>query len=175
MSTACRADTGRERPATTCSSLGALRGFVLVLLCIGGVGGAFVAAYLSKDSGSTHGLRVLCAVPGFVLLYLAAPTALGRMVRHHPSQTPVMVRVFGLGLLLLGAAVPPLVAVICGFDADNVTFNLLNPVIGLANLDNDKSDWNAVFLVWGIAGAFTLLAFSMLLARDVKPKEMPAT
>jgi hypothetical protein len=154
---------------------GALRGFVLVLTCVAAVGAAFVAAYLTKGGGSTPELRVLCAAPGFVVLYLAAPTALARMLRHHPSQTPLMVRVFGLGLLMLGAAVPPLAAVICGFDADNALINVLNPLIGLTNLDNDKTDWNAVFLVWGVAGAFTLLAFSLLLARDVKPKEMPAT
>jgi ABC-type transport system involved in multi-copper enzyme maturation permease subunit len=154
---------------------GALRGFLLVLGCIVGVGAAFVAVFLSKGAAPSPELRVLCAAPAFVVLYLAAPTALARMVRHHPSQTPVMVRIFGLGLLLLASGVPPLVAVICGFDADNVLMNMLNPIIGLTNLGNDKSDWSAVLLVWGVAAAFTLLAFSLLLTRDVKPKEMPAT
>lgn len=153
---------------------GALRGFILTLIMVGAVGGVFVFLWLTRTATDEGQLRVMVAAPGFVVLYLAAPAVLARMFQHHPSQTPVLVRVFTLGLVMLGSGVPPLMAVLFGAEPDQPFLNVLNPIVGMVNLGKNDADWNAVVLLYGVAAGWTVLALSMMYVRDVKPKEAAA-
>ncbi|MBK7859217.1 MAG: ABC transporter permease [Archangiaceae bacterium] len=153
---------------------GALRGFLLTALMVLTVGGIFVALLLSHYDGDVKELRGMLAAPAFVLLYLAAPTVLARLFEHHPSQTPVLVRVFTLGLVMLGSGVPPLVAVLVGAEPDQPALNALNPVVGLINLFRGESGWPAVLLLYGVSAGAVILALSMLFARDARPKDLAA-
>jgi hypothetical protein len=153
---------------------GALRGFLLTVLLVLVVSAVFIALFIAKDHAkdNENALKAMLAAPAFVVLYLAAPAVLGRLFQHHPSQTAVLVRVFTLGLLMLGSGVPPLLAVLFGDEPNNALINVLNPIVGMINLGKGEADWSAVLLIWGVAGAATLLALTVLVARDVKPKEV---
>lgn len=153
---------------------GALRGFILTALLLGVTGGIFVFVWLSKNTHDEKLLRLMVAAPAFVLLYLAAPAVIARSFEHHPSQTPVLVRVFTLGLVMLGAGVPPLMAVLFGAEPDQPFLNVLNPIVGMVNLGKGDAGWDAVLLLYGVTAGFTILALSMMYVRDVKPKELPA-
>ncbi|MBL8950163.1 MAG: ABC transporter permease [Myxococcaceae bacterium] len=151
---------------------GALRGFIMTFMVLFIVCGALTALWLGRHGTDDKQLRAMLAAPAFVVLYLAAPAALARLFDHHPSQTPVLVRVFTLGLVMLGSGVPPLVAVLLGMEPDQPFLNALNPVVGMVNLAKDEVGWEAVMLLYGVAGGFTILALSMMYARDQKPKEL---
>jgi hypothetical protein len=154
---------------------GALRGFLFVLLCIGLYTAAMLAVVASRSTRGQNQPLAMAGVSAFAALYLAAPVALARLFPHHPSQTPVVVRIFALGLFMVGTGLPPLVAVVGGYDANHALLNLFNPVVGVANLAVGNTEWNAVVLLAAVAAAWTVLAVSMLRARDVRPKEPLAT
>jgi ABC-type transport system involved in multi-copper enzyme maturation permease subunit len=150
---------------------GALRGFVFVLVCIGLFSAVTLGLMFTRGDARDEVMQAMLGAPAYAVLYLAMPTVLARMFQHHPSQTPVMVRIFALGIFMVGSGLPPLVAVIAGFDANQPMFNLLNPVIGLVNMGEGHTSSSAVLLLYAVAGAWTLLALSMLFSRDVRPKE----
>jgi ABC-type transport system involved in multi-copper enzyme maturation permease subunit len=150
---------------------GALRGFVFTLLCLGLYSAVTLALMFGRTDANEHALEMMAAAPAYAALYLAAPMVLARLFQHHPSQTPILVRVFALGIFMVGAGLPPLVAVICGFDGNQPLFNLLNPIVGLVNISEGHTEWSAVLLLYAVATGWTLLALSMLFARDIRPKE----
>lgn len=156
---------------------GALRGFILTGLLLAMSGGLFVFLWLVRGAHvhEEKMLRLMVAAPAYVMLYLAAPHVLARMFDHHPSQTPVLVRVFTLGLVMLGSGVPPLMAVLFGAEPDSAVLNVLNPIVGMVNFGKDEADWSATLLLYGVTGGATILALSMMYARDLKPKELPAS
>jgi len=153
---------------------GALRGFILTLIVLGVVCGALIFLWLGRHGHDVKQFRAMISAPAFVVLYLAAPSALARLFQHHPSQTPVLVRVFTLGLVMLGSGVPPLMAVLLGLDPDHAFLNALNPIVGMVNLAKDEVGWEGVLLLYGVAGGFTILALSMMYARDKKPPKEAA-
>lgn len=155
---------------------GSLRGYLLTLLVLAAVGALFVGLWVAQRGTDEKLMQVMVAAPAFVALYLSAPAVLARMFQHHPSQTPVLVRVFTLGLVMLGAGVPPLAAVLFGAEADNGFVNVLNPIVGMVNLGKGESaGWPAVLLLYGVTGGSVVLALTMMFVRDVKPKEVAAS
>jgi ABC-type transport system involved in multi-copper enzyme maturation permease subunit len=152
---------------------GALRGFTLTSLMVAATGGLFVGLWLAGSKHDPHQLEAMVAAPAFVLLYLGAPAVLARLFEHHPSQTPVLVRVFTVGLMMLGAGVPPLLAVLVGAEPDQPQLNGLNPIVGMVNLVRGESGWSSVVTLCAAAGVVTLLALSMMYVRDKKPLEGP--
>jgi ABC-type transport system involved in multi-copper enzyme maturation permease subunit len=148
---------------------GALRGFLFVLLCIG-LYSAVTLSLMSAQAGRNRWWELMVAAPAYAMLYLATPVVLARLFRHHPSQTPVLVRVFALGLFMVGAGLPPLLAVIHGDEANAPLFNVFNPIVGMVNIADDHVEWSAITLLCATAALWTLLALAMLLRRDVRPK-----
>ncbi|MEW5743377.1 MAG: ABC transporter permease [Myxococcota bacterium] len=148
---------------------GALRGYGLVALSIVCVGGLYGALALGELFASPGEVGVILAAPAFALLYLAAPQVLARWVPHPPSQTALMVRVLAFGLFVLSVGLPPLLGELFA-EADDVTLNLLNPTIGLANIARAKFDAAPlVLLPWGVALGMAAWAFAALKRRDVEP------
>jgi hypothetical protein len=147
---------------------GALRGYVLVVLCLLGVGGVYAVAGLEKAFTRPGEMGVICAAPAFALIYFAAPQVIARWVPHSPSQTALLVPVLAFGLFVLGVGLPMLVGALFA-EADDVTFNLLNPIIGLGNIERAKDDAPTLVL-WPWTAALGLVAwsFAALRRRDVE-------
>jgi hypothetical protein len=144
---------------------GALRGFVLVVLSLL-VGCALVLGLSLNSTATPEQVAVVVAAPAFALVYLAASNLVARWVPHPPYQTPAMVRLVFLGLVVLGTGLPPLLGELLA-EADDERFNLLNPVLGLVNIG--KAGLSAeplVVVVWGVAALLGTLAFISLRRRD---------
>ncbi len=149
---------------------GALRGFRLVMLCYALMGATFIALEVSANGMPKH-LAVAAAAPAYGALYLALPMILARLVRSSPAQRPALTRVLAVGLFVLGAGGPPLFSALFGGDADAPLLNLLNPVVGLINLGEEKSDaLMQLVVLWGLALAAVLLAHELVRRLDNPPR-----
>ncbi len=157
---------------------GALRGYRLVLLCLAVVTCVFGALHLARGGTATHDenrLGLILGAPAYAALYLSLPIVLSRMVRHPPVQTPLLVRVLFLGLFVLGAGMPPLLAALIGIEPDNFAFNLLNPVVGMINLGAAHGDSRAqLLLLYGITFGAVVVANLVLKSRDNPPARAAA-
>jgi ABC-type transport system involved in multi-copper enzyme maturation permease subunit len=148
---------------------GALRGFRLVLLCYALLAGVFTLLQLAVGGEVKH-LAVVLAAPAYGALYLALPMILARLVRSSPAQRPALTRVLAVGLFVLGAGGPPLFSALFGGDADSPLLNLLNPVVGLINLGEEKSDaLLQLAVLWGLTLAAVLLAHELARRLDNPP------
>ena len=155
---------------------GAVRGYRLVLLLLAMIAVVFVGLAL-RDGGfeDEKQLHVVLAAPAFAALYLALPIVLSRMVRHAAGQTAMLVRILFIGVFVLGAGLPPLLAALLGLEPDVVAFNLLNPIVGLINLGAGKGDGTMqLVLLYAVTAGATLLAQAVLAARDNPPARNPA-
>jgi hypothetical protein len=111
---------------------------------------------------------VLIAAPGFALLMLSLPVVVARWIPHPPWQTPAMIRLVFLGLVVLMTGVPPLIGEIVS-DADDLFLNALNPVVGLINIEKQgQAGLPLVLLVWGLAVGLATSAFFSLRSRDTE-------
>ncbi len=147
---------------------GGLRGFVLVISLLMVMAGAFFGLALGEGKLAMGAMLVLLAAPAFALMMLSLPLVVARWIPHPPWQTPAMIRLVFLGLLVLMTGVPPLIGEIVS-DAGDLFLNALNPVIGLINIERQADDaMPLVLLVWGIAVALGLSAFFSLRARDTE-------
>lgn len=154
---------------------GALRGYRLVLGLLALITIVFGGLGLATGGMEEKELFVLAGAPVYAALYLSLPIVLSRMVRHAPSQTPVLVRILFLGVFVLGAGMPPLIAALVGADPDNPIFNLLNPIVGLVLLGKGHGEGSSqLLLVAGITAAVVIVANSVLKARD-NPPARPST
>ncbi len=153
---------------------GALRGFRLVILCFGGV--AIVFSLLQGTVGmSEKRLAVALAAPAYGALYVSLPMILGRLVRSSPGQRPVLTRVLAVALFVLGAGGPPLFSALFGGEADAPAINVLNPVVGLANLADEKGDFAMHLVVlWGLTLAAVVFAHELVRRFDNPPKAAEA-
>ena len=108
---------------------GAVRGYRLVLLLLAMTAVVF-GGLASRVAGldKLSQINVILAAPAFAALYLSLPIVLSRMVRHAAGQTSLLVRILFIGVFVLGAGMPPLIAALVGLEPDDVAFNLLNPV-----------------------------------------------
>lgn len=145
---------------------GALRGTLVVLgLLIGSTVILFMLA-ITFTSMSTGGLNLLISAPAFAVLMLSMPLVIARWIPHPPWQTPAMVRLVFLGLLVLMSGVPPLVGEIVS-DADDLYLNVLNPIVGLVNIQREKLDALPLMLIaWAVAAGFMVWALITLNAKD---------
>ena len=152
---------------------GALRGYRMVLLCLAAIGLVFGGLHLASGGSSTGDdkkLTLILAAPAYAALYLSLPIILSRMVRHPPVQTPLLVRILFLGLFVLGAGMPPLVAALVGIQPDSVLLNLLNPVVGMINLGAAHGDTQAqLLLLYGVTFGAVVVANLILKSRDNPP------
>ncbi|RKH71751.1 ABC transporter permease [Corallococcus interemptor] len=122
---------------------GALRGFRLsVLLLLGWAAGCAVPMLVVDDaSGSLRKAMSTVALALYGVLYLSVALLLGRMPRSGRFASPVSVRLLYVLAGILGAGVPPLLAVFLGLEGDDALLNLLNPVVGTLNFGKyDYSD-----------------------------------
>ncbi|WP_208729892.1 ABC transporter permease [Corallococcus exercitus] len=122
---------------------GALRGFRLsVLLLLGWAAGCAVLLRLSDDStGSLRMAMSMVALALYGVLYLAVALLLGRMPRSGRFASPVSVRLLFILVGVMGAGVPPLLAVFLDLEGRDELLNLLNPVLGTLNFGRyDYSD-----------------------------------
>ncbi|WP_171809714.1 ABC transporter permease [Corallococcus exiguus] len=140
---------GQSRPlragtrAWTLFRPGALRGFRLsVLLLVGWAVGCGGLLWLSD--GSTSSLRMgmsQAALALYGVLYLSVALLLGRMPRSGRFASPVSVRLLYVLVGVLGAGVPPLLAVFLNLEGRDELLNLLNPILGTLNFGKyDYSD-----------------------------------
>lgn len=147
---------------------GALRGLLLVLACLTGSTALFGTAVMKTDAGLRDFLLIIAA-PGFVLVYLSASNLIARFIPHPAYQTPAMVRLVFLGLIVAGTGLPPLIGAIAK-DADDVVLNMLNPIVGLVNIGKNGLDAVPLVLtVWGVALVLGLFSIVGLRRRDVEP------
>jgi len=158
---------------------GALRGFRLVLLLLGVItvvfGGLATGLGGRVASSDEKQIAVILAAPAYAALYLSLPIVLSRMVRHGAGQTSLLVRILFLGLFVLGAGMPPLVAALVGLEPDDVAFNFFNPVVGLINLGSAKSEGlTQLLLVYAVAFGAVVLADAVLKSRDNRPPKAAA-
>ncbi len=147
---------------------GGLRGFVLVIFLLMVMTVAFTGLALGEGKLPMGAMLVLVAAPAFALLMLSLPVVVARWIPHPPWQTPAMIRLVFLGLIVLMTGVPPLIGEIVS-DADDLFLNALNPVVGLINIERQSHDAvPLVLLVWGIAVGLGFSAFFSLRARDTE-------
>ncbi|MFT3840015.1 MAG: ABC transporter permease [Myxococcaceae bacterium] len=159
-----------KRPRFSLFKPGALRGFRLVMLMFAALTAVFMGLIITaKGSGKEFALVI--AAPAYGALYIALPMILARLVKAAPGQRPALTRVLAIGLFVLGAGGPPLFSALFGGDGDAPLINILNPVVGLVNLGDEKGDAPMQLVVlWGITLAMVLLAHEMARKQDNPPK-----
>lgn len=152
---------------------GALRGFRLVVLLLLVWGAACVLFYLLQQSRSSAEPQLLellgvLAAPVYAILYLGLPLLVGRMPRSHWLASPVVVRLLFFMLLGLVGLVSPLMALLFDQSADEPTFNLLNPFVGLSNFARfaDSSDQVTWEVGLGLLSSLALVALLVAFATD---------
>ncbi|MGV3622821.1 MAG: ABC transporter permease [Archangium sp.] len=145
---------------------GGFRGYVLVVGLLFAICAAFAAFALVQNTIHFGALMVLLGAPGYALLMLSLPIIIARAIPHPPWQTPAMIRLIFLGLIVLMSGVPPLIGEIVG-EADDLFLNALNPVVGLVNLERQSRDALPFLgIVWGAALLAGISAFASLRTRD---------
>jgi hypothetical protein len=159
-----------KRPRLSLFKPGALRGFRLVVLCFAAITAVFMVLVVVTN-GSSKEFALVVAAPAYGALYIALPMILARLVKAAPGQRPALTRVLAIGLFVLGAGGPPLFSALFGGDGDAPLINVLNPIVGLVNLGDEKGD--ALFqlvVLWGITLAMVLLAHEMARKQDNPPR-----
>ncbi|GHG94384.1 ABC transporter permease [Comamonas sp. JC664] len=146
---------------------GALRGFRWMALLLTAWGLFFWGLEcLSANPPLRHlPLRMATlAMPTYGVLFLSLAVGLGRRVRQDRLATPVAVRVSFVASVALASALPPLAAVLTGFDGDDPIINLFNPLVGLVNFSSyDYSAGGpkmALELLYFVVGVALLAAFA---------------
>jgi hypothetical protein len=164
-----------KRPKFSLFKPGALRGFRLVMLCFAAITAVFMAlCIVTQGTGKEFALVV--AAPAYGALYVSLPMILARLVRAAPGQRPALTRVLAIGLFVLGAGGPPLFSALFGGDGDAPLINVLNPVVGLVNLGDEKGDAPLQLVVlWGLTLAVVLLAHEMARKLDNPPRPIEVT
>ncbi len=150
---------------------GALRGFRLVMVLLLFWGALCWGLYTFLEDPSSAASRSsrqlgLLAAPLYALLYLALPLVVGRMPRSDRLSSPGMVRVLFFALVGLGGALPPLVAVLLDFPADEPLLNLLNPFVGMENFGDLDYPYDGTELGWGLLACVGLVAGLVAFAAD---------
>jgi len=112
---------------------------VLVVLMLLAMAAVFFGFALVDGKLPMGAMLVLVAAPGFALLMLSLPVVVARWIPHPPWQTPAMIRLVFLGLVVLMTGVPPLIGEIVS-DADDLFLNALNPIVGLINIERQSHD-----------------------------------
>jgi hypothetical protein len=148
---------------------GALRGYTCVVLAVVLSGGLFVGLSQQTTLGSQERLVVLAA-PAFVLVYLGGSNVIARWLPHRAAQTPALVRLTFLALMVLGCGLPPLIGQIVS-EPDDLVLNALNPIMGLVNIGKNGLEGTPfVAFVYAAALVTTTWAFVSLRSRDVEPR-----
>lgn len=146
---------------------GALRGFAFVvgLLLLALL--VFVALTFDSKSMGGREQRVLLAAPAYALILLTAPILLSRVITHPPSQTPALIRILFIGVLVILVGFPPLVGEAFA-TADDPVINCLNPLLGLINIGKNSWDESVVLMIfaWTVALLLTVITTISLRARD---------
>ncbi|MBL8915881.1 MAG: ABC transporter permease [Archangium sp.] len=147
---------------------GGFRGYLLVTGLLMSATLAFFGLALFDGKLGMGPMLVLVAAPAFALMMLSLPIVVSRWIPHPPWQTPAMIRLVFLGLVVLMTGVPPLIGEIVS-DADDLFLNALNPVVGLINIERQSHDGVALtLLVWGAALGLGASALFSLRARDTE-------
>lgn len=144
---------------------GALRGMLLLWVALVVTGGLFVAVAAAKGDATDGRLAALLSAPALALLYTSAAQVVARWVRHHPSQTALLVRVAFLGLVALGGIVPPLLGSLVS-RYDDPVLNTFNPALGLHGRETLEGLMGLVVLLWVVALLVAAWAFVVLWRRD---------
>jgi hypothetical protein len=146
---------------------GAFRGFVLLILLVIVSSAIFIAISLNDSATSEKQMRLMLGAPAYMLMYVSFAHIVGRGISQSVHQVPAMVRVALIGLLVLGCGLPPIFGQLID-DVDHPIINILNPTIGLANLEK-SGGWELVIFIWAIAFALTVWALTLLASKDKVP------
>lgn len=147
---------------------GGLRGFAVVVGLLLIATAAYTGLALVDGRLKDTEFLVLVAAPAFALLMVSLPVFVARWVPHPPWQTPAMVRIVFIGLVVLMTGVPPLVGELVS-EADDLFLNALNPIVGLVNIGKRELHAPALtLLVWGAAVGAASLAWVSLRRRDTE-------
>ena len=147
---------------------GGLRGYLLVVVLLLVATGSLAGLAMNEGSLAMGKLLVLLAAPGFALVMLSLPIVVTRWIPHPPWQTPAMIRIVFLGLLVLMTGVPPLIGEIVS-EADDLFLNALNPIVGLVNIGRQgQAGLSFVLLAWGVGAGLAAAALISLRARDTQ-------
>ncbi|MCP3102260.1 ABC transporter permease [Myxococcus sp. K15C18031901] len=146
---------------------GAVRGFRLTVLLLVLWGAAWVV--LQSQSGmvtyNAESMRMaMAALPLYGLLYLSGALLMGRLPRSNRAASPVAVRVLFALAVVLGSALPPLLALLVGVDADDPLINLLNPLVGTVNFGTQTS--GGPKMTWGLLQFLMGVTFLAVFAAD---------
>lgn len=147
---------------------GGLRGYAVVVLLLLLATGVYLSLAVHDGRLRAEEFLVLASAPAFALLMVSLPLLVARWVPHPPWQTPAMVRIVFLGLLVLMTGVPPLLGEMVA-EADDAFLNALNPIVGLVNIGKAGNPGESLaLLVWGVALGAGALAWSSLRSRDTE-------
>ncbi len=139
-------------------SPGAYRGFILVTTALLLCNGVLLVMGFTTETREKD-LVVMIAAPAFALFYLALPHLVGRVLPRGSTPRHVMVRIVSLAWLLVGSGLPPLIGALVSAP-DDEWLNLLNPVVGIANIaqrtDNLSIQLVVIWLAAVTAGLATL-------------------
>lgn len=148
---------------------GAFRGYLLTQLCLAGLAVIFLALAARSGHADAEDFALILGAPAFALIYTSAPNVVARWIPHPPYQTPAMVRIVFLGLIVLATGVPPLVGEIFS-EPDDLLLNALNPIVGLVNIAKAGVEAIPLLLVaWAVGIGLAVWTMFTLRARDVEP------
>ncbi|MBN1207663.1 MAG: ABC transporter permease [Myxococcaceae bacterium] len=155
---------------------GAVRGFRLMVLLIGGWALFCCALHLLSDD-TQHNWRSMLyatvAAAAYPLLYFSVALLVAKMPRSERMTSPAAVRVLFIALAGLASVLPPLLAVLMDEEADNGLINLLNPIVGLVNFATHENQISApkmtagmLYFLCGVAALAAFAADRILVERE---------
>lgn len=147
---------------------GALRGFVLTLLCAAAALALAITPVVLDPGTDEEVVAVAVLAVLYLLSYLSASHVVARLIPGPASQTGVMARLMALMLVTVGTGVPPLLGAFAE-DPAMPLLNIFNPIIGLVNVGNGKASGTILAVNAVVALVLTLTAFVVLRARDKEP------
>ncbi|NVJ15750.1 ABC transporter permease [Myxococcus sp. AM010] len=148
---------------------GALRGFRWMVFLLGAWGALFWGLQVGSSDLPLKGLSLrmaTLALPAYGVLFLSLAVWLGRKVRPDRLATPAAVRLMFVASVALASALPPLLAVLMGFDGDDPVLNLFNPVVGIANFATYDYGASGPKMSWDLLGAVVGLALVAAFGTD---------
>lgn len=149
---------------------GALRGYVLTLLCLLAALVLALVPWVLEPAGFTDEevVPVASLAVLYIASYLAASHVLARVLPGPPSQVGVLARLMALMLATLGTGVPPLLGAFADDPAMPV-LNVFNPIIGLVIVGQGKETGIILGVNAVVAVVLTLTALVLLRVRDKEP------
>ena len=145
---------------------GAVRSFLVLLLLLAACTLGWWVIFRAMGGSDTKHRRILLAAPLFVVTYLSLGVLLGRLTPLRALGEPIATRVGFAISVFVGTAGPMFASVLMGRSATWRDLNVLNPVLGIASINNSSRGATTLWLSLACALLFGFMAFTVLSARD---------